>query len=376
MEAKALLGRHGVALPRGLALPAGADLPPLPDWPGFILKAQLLEGGRGQRGLVRRVAPKALPQALAEMRAIAGPVDFLLEEAVAIERELYVAIRIDGTRQRLELIFSADGGVAVETGGPVAALPIDPEAPDAAERLYPVLREALPAPLAARLARECLRLARIALAEDLTLLEVNPLAVTAAGLVACDAKLVRDDAASGRHDAGATAGSAALEAAALTPLERRAQDRGFTLVEMPGDVAVVSAGAGLGMLLIDLLADHGFGAACFMDNRQGGPADTTEARLDAAFTLAERQGVRAILFYTTLASRPVAERVEALLGFLAKRPPPKPLFAGFAAAGEAARGFDATAAQARLASAGVVALEADPRALIRAMADAAAAGRL
>lgn len=369
MEAKALLRRHGVPVPRGLPVPPGAPLPATPPgWPGLVLKAQLLEGGRGKRGLVRRVAPEELPAARQAMEDIAGPVGFLVEEAVTIERELYLALRVDGTAQRMEALVSAEGGMAVEDGAPLLRLPLDPGAPDAAERLYPALREALPPALAARLAREIARLARLAVAEDLTLLEINPLAVTPAGLLACDAKLVRDDAALGRHDAEATAGSAALEDAALTPLERRARDRGFALVEMPGDVAVVSAGAGLGMLLMDLLADHGLRAACFMDNLRGGPAETTEARLEAAFDLAERDGVRAILFYTTLASRPLAERVEALLGFLARRPPPKPVFAGFAAAHAATRGFDAAAARARLREAGVVLLEEDPLALIRGMA--------
>ncbi|UFN47908.1 hypothetical protein LPC08_18085 [Roseomonas sp. OT10] len=369
MEAKALLRRHGIPVPRGLAIPPGAPLPAaLPDWPGLVLKAQLLEGGRGKRGLVRRVTAGELDGARAAMEAIAGPVGFLVEEAVAIERELYVALRVDGTAQRMEALVSAEGGMAVEEGAPLLRLPLDPGAPDAAERLYPALRDALPPALAARLAREVVRLARLAVTEDLTLLEINPLAVTPTGLLACDAKLVRDDAALDRQDAAATAGSAALEDAALTPLERRARDRGFAFVEMPGNVAVVSAGAGLGMLLMDLLADHGLRAACFMDNLRGGPAETTEARLEAAFDLAERDGVRAILFYTTLASRPLAERVEALLGFLARRPPPKPVFAGFAAAHAATRGFDAAAARERLRAAGVVLLEEDPLALIRRMA--------
>lgn len=369
MEAKALLRRHGVPVPRGLPIPPGAPLPATPpDWLTPMLKAQLLEGGRGKRGLVRRVATAELAAARQAMEGIVGPVGFLVEEAVAIERELYIALRVDSTAHRMEALVSAEGGMAVEEGAPLLRLPLDPDAPDAAERLYPALHKILPPALAVRMAREILRLARIAVAEDLTLLEINPLAVTPTGLLACDAKLVRDDAALDRHDAEVTAGSAALEDEALTPLERRARGRGFALVEMPGDVAVVSAGAGLGMLLMDLLADHGLRAACFMDNLRGGPAETTEARLEAAFDLAERDGTRAILFYTTLASRPLAERVDALLAFLARRPAPRPLFAGFAAAHAATRGFDAAAARERLRKAGVVMLEEDPLALIRGMA--------
>jgi succinyl-CoA synthetase beta subunit len=336
------------------------------------VKAQVLEGGRGKRGLVRRTTPAALAEAREAIASIAGPVAVLVEQAVAIEQELYLALRLDGTRQTQELLFAAEGGVEIETAGELRRVAIQAEAPDAAEQIHACIRDGLPAQLAARVARLAARLARIARDEDLSLLEINPLAVTRSGLVACDAKLVRDDVAAGRHDAEVTAMSAALEEAALTPLERRARDAGFALVEMPGDVALVSAGAGLGMFLVDLIADHGLRAACFMDNIHGGPMDTTEARLTAAFEIAARPEVKAILFYTTLASRPLSDRIDGLLAFLAKQPAPKPLFVGFAAAPSATRGFDVAAATQRLREAGIAALEEDPLTLVRRMAGAVA----
>jgi succinyl-CoA synthetase beta subunit len=365
MDGKALLRRHGIAVPPGIVLGAAE---PLPASCGaeVVLKAQVLEGGRGKRGLVRRAAAGEVEALRREMVALAGGVPFLLEEPVRIERELYLALRVDGTAQCIECLFSAEGGVEIEQATPPLRWAVEPDDPFAAEAGFPAISSALPPDLAARVARLVPRLARIVREEDLELLELNPLAVTATGLVTCDAKLVRDSAAVSRHDAMPV--SAGLEDAALTPLEQQARERGFTLVEMPGDVALVSAGAGLGMQLLDLLADHGLRATSFMDNLQGGPADTTEARLEAAFAIAARPEVRAILFYTTLASRPLAERVETLLAFLARNPPPKPLYLGFAAAHAAARGFDAAAARSRLDAAGIAALRDDPRELIRAMA--------
>lgn len=372
-EGKALLRRHGIAVPRGAVLAPGEAPPPafiaLPD---LVVKAQLLEGGRGKRGLVRRATPVTLAEARQAIAAIAGAVPVLVEEAVAIERELYLALRVDGTAQTQELLFATAGGVEIEHAADVRRIPLDADDADAPEQIFASLRDALPPPLAARVARLAVRLARIARDEDLSLLEINPLAVTRGGLVACDAKLIRDDVAGSRHDAEATAMSAALEKASLTAIERDARQAGFTLVEMQGDVALVSAGAGLGMFLVDLIADHGMRAACFMDNRHGGPTDTTEARLIAAFELAARPAVKAILFYTTLASRPLSERIEGLLAFLARQPAPKPLFVGFAAAPGATRGFDVAAATARLREAGIAALHDDPRALVRAMAEAVA----
>ncbi|MBR0641494.1 ATP-grasp domain-containing protein [Plastoroseomonas hellenica] len=372
-EAKALLRRHGVAVPNSVLLAGDAVPEEAAGWRGLVLKAQLAEGGRGKRGLVRLVTPETLMPARAEMHAILGPdaadTGFLLEEAVPIAREMFLALRVDGTGQCIEMLFSEHGGIAVEEGEPVLRLALDAEAPGLAERIHAGIGRRLAPALAARVARQAARLTAVMRDEDLELLEINPLALLEDGrLLALDAKLLRDDAAAPRHDAEATRASAAIEERSLTPLERRARAQGFTLVEMPGDVALVSAGAGLGMFLVDLLADHGLAAASFMDNRRGGPAETTEARLDAAFALARRPEVRAILFYTTLASRPVADRIETLLGFLARNPAPKPLYVGFAAAPSASRGFDAEAAASRLQAAGVALLHDDPLTLVRAIA--------
>jgi succinyl-CoA synthetase beta subunit len=369
-DGKALLARHGIAAPRGVVLEADAPAPDFAGWHGLVVKAQVLEGGRGKRGLVRLATPETLAEARQAIAAIAGPVAVLVEEQVAIERELYLALRVDGTRQTQELLFCAEGGVEIETSPALRRIAIDADSPDAAETIYAAIRDDLLPQLAARVARLAHRLARIAQVEDLALLEINPLAVTRGGLLACDAKMLRDDVANHRHEAAAM--SAALEHAALTPLEQRARQSGFALVEMPGDIALVSAGAGLGMFLMDLLADAGLRAACFMDNLHGGPADTTEARLTAAFELAARPEVKGILFYTTLASRPLSDRIDGLLAFLAKQPAPKPLFVGFAAAPSATRGFDVAAATVKLRAAGIAALEDDPRALVRAAAEALA----
>lgn len=379
-EGKALLARHGIAIPRGVMLPEDELPASLLARDGMVLKAQVLEGGRGRRGLVRRVDPADATEARAAMRLILGPaqdgVAFLLEEAVAPVREMFLALRVDGTRQGIEFLFSASGGVAVEEGDAPVRLVLSPGVPGLAEQVHAALRRLLPPALSARVAREAVRLLRVMEAEDLTLLEINPLVELEGGrLVALDAKMVRDDAAAGRHDAAATRASAALEDILLSPLERAARAAGFTLVEMPGDVALVSAGAGLGMFLTDLLADHGLSGASFMDNAQGGPAETTEARLEAAFDLAERPGVRAILFYAILASRPMGERIETLLSFLARRPAPRPLYVGFAAAPSASRGFDAAAAVERLRAAGVAMLHDDPLTLVRAIAAGCRPGR-
>jgi succinyl-CoA synthetase beta subunit len=373
IDGKALLRRHGLAVPRGVLIGAGEDAPAeARQWPGHVLKAQVLEGGRGKRGLVQRLGD--LGELAPARSRIAAALDdpqalLLLEEAVPIAREIYLAVRIDGTRQGLELL-AAEGGEEVETTKSLARIPLGPAGDATADALYPDLARLFPRDVAARLARYAARLPQIARREDLELLEINPLALTANGrLVACDAKIVRDDSAAFRHDPDEFPLSRALAERALTGLERSARDLGFHLVEMDGDVALVTAGAGLGMMMMDLLADHGLAAACFMDNLRGAPDETMAERLRIARALAQRPRVKAIVFQTVLASRSLADRIEALLAFLGAEPLPKPLFVGIAAGHAAARKMSAEAAVEKLAAAGIAAFT-DPIALVRAVAAA------
>jgi succinyl-CoA synthetase beta subunit len=373
-DGKALLRRHGIAVPRGVLVHAGESPPDtVADWPGFVLKAQLLEGGRGKRGLVRvfdkldgfRDARRLILPALEDAN-----IPLLLEEAVPIAREIFVAARIDGSAQRLELLVSPEGGENVEATAKLARVPIEADAPMTPEKIFAALGKLFAADLTARLARYAARLPDIARQEDLELLEINPLALTKDGrLIACDAKIVRDAAADFRHDPDEFAISRRLAEHAMTKLEREAQALGFQLVETDGDVVLVTSGAGLGMMMMDLIGDHGMRAASFMDNLRGAPDETMTERLKIARALAARPNIKAIIFQTTLASRSLAERIEALTTWLAAAPLPKPLFVGIAAGHAAARKMSAEQAVERLRAVGVAAFT-DPVALVKAAAQA------
>jgi succinyl-CoA synthetase beta subunit len=160
---------------------------------------------------------------------------------------------------------------------------------------------------------------------------------------------------------------------AMTALERTARDLGFQLVETEGDVVLVTSGAGLAMLMMDLLADYGLRAASFMDNLQGAPDETMNERLTIARVLAARPKIKAIVFQTVIASRSLAERVEALVDFVKAEPLPKPLFVGLAAGHAATRKMSMDDAIEKLGALGVSAFT-DPVALVKTAA-AACAGR-
>ena len=99
IDGKALLRRHGLAVPRGVLLNAGEPAPAeAAGWGGHVLKAQVLEGGRGKRGLVKRLSEfGALEGTRQSIAASASAADapILLEEAIAIAQEIYLAVRVD-----------------------------------------------------------------------------------------------------------------------------------------------------------------------------------------------------------------------------------------------------------------------------------------
>ena len=371
-DGKALLRRHGLAVPRGMLLGGGENPPSgAAYWPGFFLKAQVLEGGRGKNGLVRRFDKAAdLRDARRLILATVDDADtpLLLEEAVSIAREIYVAVRIDGVKQKVELLIAPQGGENVEQSAKLVRIPVeDATTPDA---IFAAIAKNFPRELAARLARYAARLPGIARQEDLELLEINPLALTEDGsFIACDAKIIRDDSAGFRHDADEFPISRMLAERAMTALERSARDLGFQLVETTGDVALVTSGAGLAMMMMDLLADHGLRAASFMDNMHGAPDETMTERLKIARALAARPNIKAIVFQTVIASRSLADRIDALIAWITAEPLPKPLFVGFAAGHAATRTMSTDQAVEKLRVLGVAAFT-DPVVLVKAVAQA------
>jgi len=374
-DGKALLRRHGLTVPRSALLPAGEQPPEeAAEWPGYFLKAQVLEGGRGKSGLVRHL--QDLGEFREARRLILATLDdadtpLLLEEAVPIAQEIFVAARVDGTGQRLELLLAPEGGENVEQSAKkLARIPIDVTVPATADEIFPAISGIFPHDLAARLARYAARLTDIACKEDLQLVEINPLALTKdGGFIVCDAKAIRDEAADFRHDPAEFSLSRTLAERAMTGLERAARDLGFQLVETTGDVVLVTSGAGLAMMMIDLLADHGLRAASFMDNLRGAPDETMNERLKIARLLAARPNIKAIVFQTVIASRSLAERIDALIAWITAEPLPKPLFVGLAAGHAAARKMSTEQAIEKLRALGVPAFT-DPVALVRAAAEA------
>jgi succinyl-CoA synthetase beta subunit len=261
-EGKALLAAGGVAVPAGGLWPGQLGRVGFPA----VVKAQLLEGGRGKRGGVRFAATSdelvAAAQALLDGSADLPPAAAVwVEERLDIERELYLAFAVDRSSA------SGVGLVAVRTGG----VDVEDHAERDALRLaVPALADTLPAYIGrvvaehlglqhARMAPLLDELWRLFCMHDCLLLEVNPLAVTRDGrLVALDARIETDEAARFRHREWP-------ERFEGTRFEIACRKLGVVAGELDGDVAVVTSGAGLGMATLDLVTRAGGRPACLVD---------------------------------------------------------------------------------------------------------------
>src|SRR5258708_26826492 len=200
-QAKALLARHGVPVPRGEVARTVPEAEQAAQKLGgsVVVKAQIHAGGRGKGGGVKVVknaeeahnaAEKMLGMTLVTHQT--GPEGrvvqrLLIEEALPIERELYLGIVLDRATGKNIFMASADGGVEIE--GVAARTPerilretIEPRqglAPFQARKL--AFGIGIPAASASAAAAAMLQLAKANDAIDATLAEINPFVLTKDG---------------------------------------------------------------------------------------------------------------------------------------------------------------------------------------------------
>ncbi|MCE9658516.1 MAG: hypothetical protein K8R60_08145 [Burkholderiales bacterium] len=268
-EGKALLVRHGVPVA------PGALWPEVPEsGTGWMVKAQVLAGGRGKRGGIvaadsrdelERVATKMQGSRLGE-----EPVHAVyLEQKLCIAKEYYLAAMVDRDRGRVSVMASAAGGIDIEQvpHSQIARAEIDPLI-GLAEFQVQHLRRALGLQdaLGTQFAHIVRKSVETLIEEDAELVEINPLILTVDGrLIAADAKVVLDDDAVFRHPdrPGPVAWSTDSH------FMQRCRELGVIGVDsrncMPAptrpSVALLGNGAGLTMATYDQIALSGVGVA-------------------------------------------------------------------------------------------------------------------
>jgi succinyl-CoA synthetase beta subunit len=289
-QAKALLARHNVPVPRGEVARTVDEAESAAKRIGgsVVVKAQIHAGGRGKGGGVKIAKDVAEARAIAEkmlgMTLIThqtGPEGrvvqrLLIEETLPIERELYLGIVLDRVIGKNVFMASADGGVEIEevaakTPERILKEPIDPGlglTPFQARKL--AFGIGITGSTANLAAAAMIALARATEALDASLAEINPFILTKDGKVyALDAKINLDDNALFRHPDLVELRDLSEE----DPLEVEASKFGLNYIKLDGNVACMVNGAGLAMATMDIVKYAGGSPANFLDVGGGANAD-------------------------------------------------------------------------------------------------------
>jgi len=298
-QAKQLFADYGIPVPAGhvasradVAVEMAQSLGQGP----WMVKAQIHAGGRGKAGgvkfcktlaEVKTAAENMLGKKMATYQSagVALPVNHVLvTTAGEIVKELYLSLLVDRDRKAITFIVSSEGGVDIEEVAATAPEKIHTLSVDYVEGVQPWqgreigFKMGLSAKQANQLAHIMGGLYRLFNEKDLSLIELNPLAILDdQHLYALDGKVNSDDNATFRHKDLAAMRDISQEDEA----EVAASEHDLNYVTMDGNIGCMVNGAGLAMATMDVIALNGGSPANFLD--VGGGA--TKERVTEAFKL-------------------------------------------------------------------------------------------
>ncbi len=289
-----------------------------------VIKAQVHAGGRGKGGGIK------IAKALAEVKRYASEIigsflttaqtgkkgikvnKILIEEAVDIEKELYLAVSIDRSTSAPIIISSTEGGVEIEE--------VSSKAPEKIfkERINPILgihdfqarqiarNLGLAGTLLTIASNLVSNLYKTFTENDCSLLEINPLVLTSnKKIFALDVKMDIDDNALFRHKELLKMRD--LSEIAIT--EKKAEESGLSYIGLEGNIGCLVNGAGLAMATMDIIKFHGGEPANFLDVGGDAPVDKVTTAFELIFTDPKVAGVLVNIFGGIMKCDIIAEGV-------------------------------------------------------------------
>ncbi len=271
----------------------------------WVVKAQVLAGGRGKAGGIKLAKTakeaKELARAMIGMNLVTHQThgqaikvkELLIEGGVKIERELYFSVVMDRKNAGPTIIASAQGGMEIETIASehpeaIIRMPVDPNVglrDFAARRL--AFQLGIPATHTVAFVGVAKSLVKAFIDLDCSMLEINPLILTPKDVMALDAKISTDDNALFRQPA-----LAQLKDHEATALENEAKAADISYVGLDGTIGCMVNGAGLAMGTMDTIALAGGSPANFLD--VGGGANEERVTKALGIILKDKK-VKAIL---------------------------------------------------------------------------------
>lgn len=289
-KGKELFAKYGIKVPKGKIVSNAEDFYGL-NFP-LILKAQVPTGGRGKAGGIRKV--KDIDEGKKELERIKNMTiggfkvsKVLAEEAIDIEKELYLSILLDRSKRMPLIMVSSEGGVDIESVADEKIIKewINPLIGLQNFNVRNILSN-LEINEKEEISRLIFKLYDLFCRYDCELVEINPLAITGSKeVVAVDSKVIINDDALYRHP------DIVADDVELMPLEREAKEKGITFIQLDGNIGVIANGAGLTMATLDAITYFNGKAGVFLD--LGGTDDPEKVK--QAFELMKKAKPKVIL---------------------------------------------------------------------------------
>lgn len=361
-EGKRIFSQAGIPVPNFVLIKSLDEVQGGGEKIGYpiVLKAQVLRGGRGKAGLIQTAGD--LSEAQSKIEAIfqseqgEGRIErILMEQKIEGLQEVYLGVTIDRLAKRPILVVCGEGGIDIEevsakSPEKIFSLHVRPlqglrlyEAVDLAKKI------GIRGKMISTIGDILVRLYRVFEAYDAELTEINPLMMTSDNRVyALDSKMIINDDALYRHP------DIDERDRSLKPLEKEAKTMGLTYVDLqPGNVAVISSGAGYTMMVLDLIRSFGGKPANFMDSI----VDSRERMQKAVeFTIKRAKDdpqIRSILMLKTMSYTPLDQMMGAIKDAMRGQQSPVPMVSCLRATGNAIRNMTMEEAERQLRELGI-----------------------
>ena len=361
-EGKRIFSQAGIPVPNFVLIKSPGEVQEGGEKIGYpvVLKAQVLRGGRGKAGLIQTAGD--LSEAQSKTEAIfqseqgEGRIErILMEQKIEGLQEVYLGVTIDRLAKRPILVVCGEGGIDIEevsakSPEKIFSLHVRPlqglrlyEAVDLAKKI------GIRGKMISTIGDILVRLYRVFEANDAELTEINPLTITSDNRVyALDSKMIINDDALYRHP------DIDERYRSLKPLEKEAKTMGLTYVDLqPGNIAVISSGAGYTMMVLDLIRSFGGEPANFMDSI----VDSRERMQKAVeFTIKrakEDPQIRSILMLKTMSYTPLDQMMGAIKDAMRGQQSPVPMVSCLRATGNAIRNMTMEEAERQLKELGI-----------------------
>ncbi|MCH9764633.1 MAG: ADP-forming succinate--CoA ligase subunit beta [Alphaproteobacteria bacterium] len=338
-QAKELYRAYGVATGEGYPAfsveeaEAAAKRLPGPVW---VVKAQIHAGGRGKGTFKEDAAGDGggvrIAKSIDDVKTFAGQMldntlvtaqtgpagrqvrRLYIEDGSQIARELYLSALVDRATSRIAFIASTEGGmdiekVAEETPEKIMTMSIDP-----ASGLQPFHGRKVAHALGLKgdLAKQCGKmignLYRMFVDKDMSMLEINPLVVTADDQLIClDGKMDFDSNSLYRHEDIVELRDETEE----DPMEIEASKHDLSYVKLDGNIGCMVNGAGLAMATMDIIKLYGSEPANFLDVGGGASKEKVQAAFQIILSDASVKGILVNIFGGIMRCDIIAEGVIA-----------------------------------------------------------------